>query len=156
MGIQGIRGPNLPIQDPTIRKTGAPGFADALQQANQPKSDCCLQRPVPGQAIRGFGPGHPGVDLAADLNSPVRSADHGTVESVGWVGGYGNLLVVRHQNNERAYYAHLQQSEVQPGEQVQAGQEIARSGNSGSAQQPHLHFELRQGGRPVDPLHRLG
>ena len=158
MGIQGINGPVLPpgFGQP-LRKAGDAGFAGALEKAGKQGQDsCCLNRPVPGDVLRSFGPGHPGIDLQAAPGSPVGSAADGTVESSGWVGGYGNLLVVRHRDNERAYYAHVQESQVRPGEQVQAGQPIALSGDSGAAGQPHLHFELRRGGRPVDPLTRLG
>jgi murein DD-endopeptidase MepM/ murein hydrolase activator NlpD len=158
MGIQGIRGPQLPPEfGQAAGRTNGPGFAQALQKAGQAKDDsCCLQRPVPGQVLRSFAPGHPGIDLQAKPGDTVQAAAEGTVESAGWVGGYGNLLVVRHRDNERAYYAHLQQSQVRPGDQVQAGQPIALSGDTGATDQPHLHFELRRGGRPIDPLTRMG
>lgn len=134
---------------------GAPGFTEALKRADRQSEGEALARPVPGQIVKGFDLDHPGIDFQAAPGTPVVAAHEGIVESSGWAGGYGNLLVVRHNQNERAYYAHLSEMEVLPGQRIERGQEIARSGNTGQISQPHLHFELRESGQAVDPGARL-
>ena len=94
---------------------------------------------------------HPGVDLRAAYGQDVRAAAGGRVAFAGEQGGYGLTVVVEHDNGFQTRYAHLSTSAVAAGDTVAAGQLLARSGNSGRSTGPHLHFEVRQHGVPVDP-----
>lgn len=94
---------------------------------------------------------HHGVDLAAPVGAQVRAIAAGTVIYADPFGGYGNFVVIRHQQGVTSHYGHCDTISVTPGQQVRAGQVIARVGNSGSSTGPHLHLELRQDGLPRDP-----
>jgi hypothetical protein len=104
----------------------------------------------------GFGPRgdrfHTGLDLPAATGTPVAAAGRGCVESAGWNDGYGRLVVVGHRLGMTSWYAHLQRIAVRPGECLTAGARIGTVGATGNATGPHLHFELRVRGAPVDPL----
>jgi murein DD-endopeptidase MepM/ murein hydrolase activator NlpD len=94
---------------------------------------------------------HAGVDIAAPAGSPVTTVAAGKVVFSGWANGYGNLIAIDHGNGVVTRYAHTQESLVTEGQHVVAGQEVARVGSSGRSTGPHLHFEVRQDGEPVDP-----
>jgi len=93
---------------------------------------------------------HKGVDLAAAYGTEVRAFDGGVVTSAGERPGYGLTVVVDHGGGRETLYAHLSSLAVAPRQSVEAGQPLARSGNSGRATGAHLHFEAREYGRPVD------
>ena len=94
---------------------------------------------------------HTGQDFAAEIGTPVRAAQAGvvTVEHPAWA---GNLVRIDHGNGLETWYAHLSAIAVVPGQQVDAGTVIGAVGNEGNSTGPHLHFEVRVDGRPVDPL----
>jgi murein DD-endopeptidase MepM/ murein hydrolase activator NlpD len=94
---------------------------------------------------------HRGVDYGAAEGTPIVAAAPGRVVSAGPRGGYGNAVEIDHGGGLVTLYAHASELSVVAGESVQAGQEIARVGETGRATGPHLHFEARLGGRPVDP-----
>ncbi len=94
---------------------------------------------------------HNGVDIAAPWGTPVRAAASGTVLFAGWFGGYGKLVILDH-GGFTTLYGHLSSIGVAVGQRVQAGQVIGRVGSTGYSTGPHLHFEIRKDGRPVDPL----
>lgn len=93
---------------------------------------------------------HRGIDLALAYGSEVRAFGPGVVRSAGERQGYGLTVVVDHGHGRETLYAHLSALDVVPGQPVEAGQRIARSGNSGRATGAHLHFEAREFGQPVD------
>ena len=95
---------------------------------------------------------HTGIDIAAPWGAPVEAAEGGTVLYVGWMTGYGNVVVLDHGNAVSTVYAHLSSYTVRSGEAVRRGQVIARVGSTGWSTGPHLHFEVRQDGQPTDPL----
>jgi murein DD-endopeptidase MepM/ murein hydrolase activator NlpD len=99
------------------------------------------------------GPGefHTGVDIAAPEGTPVRVTADGVVTKASWESGYGKLVIVDHGHGIETYYAHLSQFLVIPGEEVRAGEVIALSGGTGRATAPHLHYEVRIQGTPVNP-----
>lgn len=99
----------------------------------------------------GEGAFHTGIDLAAPRGTPVQSTADGVIATVGWSGGYGRLLVVDHGNGVETYYAHLSRFLVLPGQEVRRGQVIALSGGTGHSTGPHLHYEVRLHGTPVNP-----
>jgi murein DD-endopeptidase MepM/ murein hydrolase activator NlpD len=94
------------------------------------------------------------VDLAAPLGSPVAAALPGRVSTAGWAGGYGYMVVVQHGNGFETRYAHLSSISVVAGQQIQRGQTVGLVGSTGRSTGPHLHYELRQNGRPLNPLTR--
>lgn len=95
---------------------------------------------------------HEGIDIAVPWGSNVYAADGGVVEFVGWLGGYGKLIIINHQNGYKTYYGHLSRFLVSPGQKVAKGQLIAKSGSTGRSTGPHLHFEVRKNGVPQNPL----
>jgi murein DD-endopeptidase MepM/ murein hydrolase activator NlpD len=94
---------------------------------------------------------HRGVDVRAAYGEPIGAADAGTVVFAGEQGGYGQTVVVEHASGVRTRYAHLSSVTTTAGAAVKAGEAIGRAGRSGRATGTHLHFEVTQNGRPVDP-----
>ena len=128
--------------------TASAGAADGIK----------LRWPAEGKIIYTFG-GRPdgthndGINLAVPLGTEVHAAEGGVVVYSGSeLKGYGNLILLRHDNGWVTAYAHNDELEVKRGEKVQRGQVIAKAGKTGSVDQPQVHFELRQGSRPVDPI----
>jgi lipoprotein NlpD len=99
---------------------------------------------------------HDGIDLAAPRGTPVKTAQEGTVIYAGEQKGYGLITIVAHQNGLVTLYAHNNDLRVKSGQRVRRGQVIATVGESGRTTGPHLHFEVRKDGVPVDPLDHLG
>jgi len=96
-------------------------------------------------------PNHTGVDISVRTGTPVYATMAGRVVFSGWSNvGYGYLVVIQN-GDYQTYYAHHSQLLVQAGDVVQAGQTIALSGNTGNSTGPHVHYEVRYQGRPVDP-----
>ncbi|MGH8623079.1 MAG: murein hydrolase activator EnvC family protein, partial [Burkholderiales bacterium] len=95
---------------------------------------------------------HPGVDIAVPPGTPVRAAGGGTVAEAGVDRDYGLFVLLRHPDGYETMYGHASRLLVHEGDQVGAGQVIALSGSSGRSTAPHLHFEIRRGGRSLDPL----
>ena len=94
---------------------------------------------------------HPGFDLAASSGTEVTAAARGTVVHAGPAGTYGNLVTLRHDNGFETRYAHLSAIDVTVGELVEAGADLGKVGTTGYSTGPHLHFEVRQDGRAIDP-----
>ncbi len=117
--------------------------------------------PVEGRLMSGFGGRtdpfsgegaiHTGVDLQAPMGTPVRAAADGIVVYAEWRSGYGRLVILDHGNGLQTYYGHLSQFGVVEGQEVRRGDVIAKSGASGRVTSPHLHYEVRMGGTPVNP-----
>jgi murein DD-endopeptidase MepM/ murein hydrolase activator NlpD len=95
---------------------------------------------------------HKGVDIRCAFGTPVWSAADGQVAFAGFAGPRGNTVEIRHSDQLTTVYAHLDRVDVQAGQRVQAGQQVGASGSSGRSTGPHLHYEVWQNGRPVDPL----
>lgn len=94
---------------------------------------------------------HQGVDLPLKTGDPVGAAFAGRVRVSNYTRGYGNLVVIRHENGLETYYGHLSKREVEPGDWVEAGQVIGLGGSTGRSTGPHLHFETRYEGYAFDP-----
>jgi murein DD-endopeptidase MepM/ murein hydrolase activator NlpD len=110
--------------------------------------------PVSGKVITDFiSSKGTGINIDAPEGSAVRAAENGTVIYVGsGVEGYGNLILIRHPNGYVSAYAHLKGTSVSKGQAVNRGDNIGAVGMTGSVSRPQLHFELRQGATPVDPI----
>ena len=115
-----------------------------------------MRWPVRGRVISNYGAGsgkaNDGIDIAVPEGTPVKAAENGVVIYAGdGLKDFGNTVLVRHENGLVTVYGHASELEVKRGEKVKRGQEIARSGMSGTTDAPKLHFEVRKDSAPVDP-----
>lgn len=122
-------------------------------------------RPVDAPITSGFGMRfhpilhitrmHTGIDFGAPIGTPIHAAADGDVIATTFMNGYGHVVIIDHGSGISTVYAHTSRVFVTAGEHVRRGQEIAAVGNSGLSTGPHLHFEVRINGRPVNPLGHL-
>ena len=139
-----------------------------VEQAKQDKEEQAASNnspgfrwPVRGRVIAGFGPKptgqqNDGINIAVPEGTPIKAAEDGVVAYSGnELKGYGNLVLVRHANGHVTAYAHASELLVKRGEAVKRGQVIAKSGQTGNVSSPQLHFEIRKGATPVDPMQFL-
>lgn len=110
--------------------------------------------PVSGRIITDFANSKgTGINIEAPEGAAIRAAENGQVIYVGnGVEGYGNLVLIRHPNGYVSAYAHLRDTKVQKGDVINRGDQIGTAGMTGSVSRPQLHFELRKGATPVDPV----
>ena len=147
-----------------FRVPGAnPGFAIPMPLAIDRARTARLQWPVPRstRVSSGFGNRvhpvlrystlHNGIDLAVPIGTPVAASQSGRVDRVGNDRRSGVWMSIDHGQGVRTVYCHLNTRQVERGEQVQKGQTIALSGNTGASTGPHLHWSIKVGGRAVDP-----
>lgn len=115
--------------------------------------------PLVGVITSKFGPRwgrrHNGLDIAAKTGTLVRAFMGGTVIYSGWESGYGNLIKIDHGGGLVSYYGHNSKLLVSKGQQIEKGQTISKVGSTGDSTGPHLHFEIRRDGTPVNPLSYL-
>lgn len=98
-----------------------------------------------------WGRQHAGLDMAVPTGTPTYTTADGTVTFAGWQSGYGNLIKIRHQFGIETRYAHLSRISVEVGQRVSRGDRIGDTGNTGHSTGPHLHYEIRVGGEPINP-----
>ncbi len=137
-----------PEKKPTIRPAVTVGRAEGI-----------FDWPLKGVLYARFGKKgkepHDGIDLSAPAGSPVKTAAPGTVLFAGEQKGYGLIVIVEHDSNLITLYAHNRDVRVKTGQKVRDDQVVATVGDSGKTSGPHLHFEVRKNGAPVDPLDYL-
>lgn len=137
-------------------KAPEPQTTASLPKAEEPASSGAEFRwPARGRVITGYAGkgGNEGINIAVPEGTPVKAAEGGVVAYAGSeLKGYGNLVLIRHPNGYVSAYAHNGELSVKRGEQVKRGQVVAKSGQSGNVNSPQLHFELRKGSTPVDPM----
>jgi len=112
--------------------------------------------PISGKILQGFGPlasgaRNDGINIAAKDGAPILAAADGVVAYAGPLAGFGQLVLLRHGDGWLTAYGYARSISVARGQAVSRGQTIARVGATGSASEPQLHFEIRQGRRPIDP-----
>jgi murein DD-endopeptidase MepM/ murein hydrolase activator NlpD len=164
-----IGGPFVPVRlgsdaGPFERQVYRAGLARSeVERLTQTLRNVPMRKPVPagGDPLSGFGirldpfvhtPAmHTGLDLAAQTGDPVRATADGTITIAGWQGGYGKMIEIDHGNGLTTRYGHLSSIEVAVGQSVKIGQAIGRVGTTGRSTGPHLHYETRIDGEPVDP-----
>ncbi|MGM0769508.1 MAG: peptidoglycan DD-metalloendopeptidase family protein [Pseudomonadota bacterium] len=147
-----------PKTEPKPKVSKAPDRKSTLNNQSQTVASINWRWPHVGTVIAGYstsGKVNKGVDIAGDPGDAVKAAAGGNVVYAGsGLLGYGNLIIVNHNEHYLSAYAHNRKILVQEGEDVKAGQVIAELGSSGS-DRPKLHFEIRKNGNPVDPTHYL-
>ena len=94
---------------------------------------------------------HPGIDFKGNYGDAVKCTANGRVVSAGWAGGYGNCVRVKHNNGFETVYGHLSRITVKVGQKVNVGDKIGQVGSTGRSTGAHLHYEVRQNGKPVNP-----
>jgi len=121
----------------------------------EPENECNFVMPHEGKLTSNFGwrygRTHNGIDIAIKMRDPIKSAFDGMVRYAGYYGSFGRVVVVRHYNGLETLYAHLNKSTVKVGQVVSAGDIIGEGGTSGRSTGPHLHFEARFLGQPINP-----
>lgn len=127
-------------------RTGTPAFRPPLTYSSLTSGYGDRIHPVLGR--RRF---HQGVDLAASIGTPILAASGGVVISAGWAGGYGIQVLLDHGGGYQSRYAHLSRLFVETGQVVGSGDHIGLVGATGLVTGPHLHFEIRRNGYPVNP-----
>jgi peptidoglycan hydrolase-like protein with peptidoglycan-binding domain len=148
LGVDGIAGPT------TIRALRS---GRVITRGGAPAGPVRFFRPVPGAVGDGFGwipPGrlHTGLDFPEPKGTPIHAGGVGVVSFAGFnTGGYGNLVVISHRLGFESWYAHMSVIAASAGQRVTGGQTIGYVGATGHATGPHLHFEVRHFGTPVDP-----
>lgn len=146
---------------PAVREVRLTPKRKAVLPAPKPMTDNQFRWPVRGRVISGFGPKpdgkhNDGINVAVPLGASVKAAENGVVAYAGAeLEGYGNLILIRHANNWVSAYAHNDEVLVKRGDEVRRGQIIAKAGKTGTVSRPQVHFELRRGSQPVDPLKYL-
>lgn len=113
-------------------------------------------RPASGSISSNFGErwgrDHNGVDIASPTGTNIYAYQSGKVTFSGWKNGYGNVVIISHGNGMETYYGHCSKLLVKAGQSVEKGQHIAEVGSTGRSTGPHLHFEVRKGGTPINPM----
>jgi peptidoglycan hydrolase-like protein with peptidoglycan-binding domain len=137
-------------------KRGRGPRRSSSQNVGNPTGPVRFLRPVHGPVTSPFGQRwgrlHAGIDFGAPTGAPVGAGGRGTVSFAGWnAGGYGNLVVIDHRLGFQSWYAHLSSVSVSSGQSVGGGTRIGAVGSTGASTGPHLHFEVRRNGTPIDP-----
>lgn len=137
-----------------------PGVNDPLKRSDRMVMPLAQARIHSGYGLRKHPIGggtrfHRGIDFAASEGTPIKSVLDGTVIDAGMEGALGRIVRIQHANGLRTVYAHCSRLAVRKGDRVQQGQIIAYSGSTGRTTGPHLHFEVWQNGRHVDPINFL-
>jgi len=148
--LAGLEKEQAAVQARLARAAGAPGAGPIKRGSGQ------LIYPASGPISSPFGPRwgrlHAGIDIPLPIGTPLRAADGGRVAIAGPTGGYGNYTCIQHSGSLSTCYGHQNTIGVSVGQSVSQGQVIGQSGNTGNSTGPHLHFETRVNGNPVDPM----
>lgn len=126
--------------------------ATAPPPANAPQGSGNFMWPTSGYVSQSYWLGHQAIDIGGATGVPIYAADAGYVAATGWMGGYGNYIILGHGNGFETLYAHLSEIRVIAGQGVQRGALIGLMGSTGRSTGPHLHFEVRQGGVKRNPI----
>lgn len=166
-GYSGTGGPLTPIQfstrgqEPDADALRANAILSAMDRINlyriaAEKAPFSIPVKSNFRYTSGFGPRwgrlHAGTDFAAPIGTPIYATADGVVTEASWSSGYGRLIKIRHDFGIETRYAHLNAMDVRVGQRVSRGDRIGAMGNSGRSTGPHLHYEVRVNGNPVNPM----
>ncbi|KQI73108.1 peptidase M23 [Loktanella sp. 5RATIMAR09] len=166
-GYSGMGGPLTPIQfstrggDPDPDALRANAILTAMDRINlyriaAEKAPFSIPVKANFRYTSGFGPRwgrlHAGTDFAGPIGTPIYATADGVITHAGWSSGYGRLIKIRHDFGIETRYAHLNAMDVRVGQRVSRGERIGAMGNSGRSTGPHLHYEVRVNGNPVNPM----
>jgi len=169
-GYSGTGGPLTPIQfstrgqDPDPDALRANAILTAMDRINLYRiaaEKVPFSMPVRAnfRLTSGFGQRwgrlHAGTDFAGPIGTPIHATADGVVTHAGWSSGYGRLIKIRHDFGIETRYAHLNSMDVRVGQRVSRGDRIGALGNSGRSTGPHLHYEVRESGNPVNPMNYI-
>jgi murein DD-endopeptidase MepM/ murein hydrolase activator NlpD len=160
-GSPGTATPMAHSITPAADPAPEPNHAPQHQAAETTSAVPSFRWPARGRVIQAFGPKtqggqNDGINVAVPEGTPIKSAEDGVVAYAGnELKGYGNLVLIRHSNGFVTAYAHASELTVKKGEPVKRGQVIGKSGATGNVSSPQLHFEVRKGATPVDPMQYL-
>ena len=134
-----------------------PAIPELSSPLSAPQPDLKYQWPTKGVFTSGYGwrwgRMHKGIDIANNTGTSIHASRDGTVTHAGWMGAYGYLVEIAHDDGESTRYAHNSRLMVRKGQKVKQGTRIALMGSTGRSTGPHLHFEIRRrGGGASDPL----
>lgn len=159
---QAKTGPVLASHQPETANVSTPSEPPAASNpVRSGNLSLSFRWPAKGRIIAGFGPKtngqtNDGINIALPEGTPVKAAEDGVVAYAGnELKGYGNLVLVRHADGYVTAYAHTKELLVKRGDPIKRGQTIARSGQTGNVDAPQLHFEIRKGPSPIDPMPHL-
>jgi murein DD-endopeptidase MepM/ murein hydrolase activator NlpD len=154
--INGIEDSRNVVSEKVIKEPKTQVVVKGTKEVPAKKGTGTFKMPTRGSLSSRFGTrwgrAHEGIDLAAPIGTAVNAADGGVVIWVGTNSSYGKLIKVDHGGGYVTYYGHLSKYFVEKGDKVYKGQKIAAVGNTGRSTGPHLHFEIRKNGTPVNPL----
>jgi murein DD-endopeptidase MepM/ murein hydrolase activator NlpD len=146
----------LPVE---VITPGEPGFDVEKHPPDHGSVDAEFIWPIAGTVVSSFGPRsgtfHDGIDISAPEGMPIRAVAAGEVIYSSQLRGYGNLIIIRHENGLVSVYSHNRKNLVEQGAKVDKGEIIGEVGSTGRVSGPHLHFEVRRGNRARDPLEYL-
>ncbi|PXW70682.1 murein DD-endopeptidase MepM/ murein hydrolase activator NlpD [Loktanella sp. PT4BL] len=166
-GYSGMGGPLTPIQfstrggDPDPDALRANAILTAMDRINlyriaAEKAPFSIPVKSNFRYTSGFGPRwgrlHAGTDFAGPIGTPIYATADGVITHAGWSSGYGRLIKIQHDFGIETRYAHLNAMDVRVGQRVSRGERIGAMGNSGRSTGPHLHYEVRVNGNPVNPM----
>jgi murein DD-endopeptidase MepM/ murein hydrolase activator NlpD len=157
LAVQGVR-----LQ--LYRYTPEEGETDYFNERGESSRKALMRTPIEGarlssgfglrrHPILGFTKQHNGIDFAAPIGTPIFAAGAGTIEKLGWHGGYGNYILLRHNKDFATAYAHMSgyAAGLAVGRRVRQGDVIGYVGSTGLSTGPHLHYEVHQNDKPIDP-----
>ncbi len=147
LGIDKTPPPVKPYIDSVI-----PDYSNTINMIVEKEENIPSLLPTLGQISRNYSPEHEGIDIAAPRFSPVVAAASGFVSDAGWDAVYGNYVVIEHDANYSTFYGHLHSIGVRQGEKITSGTVVGTIGSTGRSTSPHLHYEVRFRGEPVDPM----
>ena len=153
----------VPVQTANVARASDPAPASPKSAGKNEATGSIpsFRWPVRGRIVTGFGPKtngqqNDGINLSVPEGTPVKAAEDGVVAYAGnELKGYGNLVLVRHPSGYVTAYAHASELMVKRGDPIKRGQVIAKSGQTGNVGSPQLHFEIRKGAAPVNPMQYL-
>jgi len=166
---EAVGGPLLPVDAGRAFEARVRELDEALEKLETVKAAARampIHNPAPGQPVSSsFGvrrdpfvrtPAmHAGIDFRATPGTAIRAAGAGTVIRAGWTGGYGRMVEIDHGNGLTTRYAHMSKIRAREGQKIETGDIVGEVGSSGRSTGPHLHYEVRRNGAPVDPLRFL-